>query len=470
VGYLLILTSVNLLFLALRYLYILFYPIDLAPDEALYWEYSRRPDISYYSKPPLVGYLIALSTAFLGNTEIGVRFFPPLFAFVLSFVVYRFTLELYRDPKKALMASLLPHFLIGPSMNAILMTIDAPFIFFYSLSLWLLWKAMTTASRLWWISAGISSALALLSKYTAVFLIPTLLLFKPRLLRVREFWMFTALLFLAFVPLVLWNAMNDFVGFKHLFFLAGAKDSNKGFTIAHFLEFLGGQLAILSVIPFFFMAYGWYRSIRNGKRQDQFLTAATLPVVLFFALLSLKTEVYANWSAFPYMAGIILAVRFMDQRWFKRSVILGLALLIPLYTYLPPKIDIKKRIVGWEELGKEVGSLYEPEKDFIFSPTYQLSAELAFYVKGNPKTYSVNLGRRMNDYDLWKEDLPLQRGKNGIFVTPGGLDPRVRRAFAEVLLEREFVYTYRGAVVRKLKIYKLKGFKGHIEEVKPESY
>src|SRR6266576_6145760 len=33
-------------------------PLDLAPDEAHYWDWSRHLDWSYYSKGPLVAYLI----------------------------------------------------------------------------------------------------------------------------------------------------------------------------------------------------------------------------------------------------------------------------------------------------------------------------------------------------------------------------------------------------------------------------
>src|ERR1700741_1963750 len=33
-------------------------PLDLSPDEAHYWDWSRHLDWSYYSKGPLVAYLI----------------------------------------------------------------------------------------------------------------------------------------------------------------------------------------------------------------------------------------------------------------------------------------------------------------------------------------------------------------------------------------------------------------------------
>src|SRR5438270_4309761 len=44
---------------AIHVLYLAYHcPLDLAPDEAHYWDWSRHLDWSYYSKGPLVAYLI----------------------------------------------------------------------------------------------------------------------------------------------------------------------------------------------------------------------------------------------------------------------------------------------------------------------------------------------------------------------------------------------------------------------------
>ena len=40
--------------LILRMLYVAIVPLDLAPDEAYYWDWSRQLDWGYYSKPPMV--------------------------------------------------------------------------------------------------------------------------------------------------------------------------------------------------------------------------------------------------------------------------------------------------------------------------------------------------------------------------------------------------------------------------------
>jgi 4-amino-4-deoxy-L-arabinose transferase-like glycosyltransferase len=46
---------------------------DVSGDEAHYWMWSQQPDWSYYSKPPLVAYVIGLGTALFGDTEFGLR-------------------------------------------------------------------------------------------------------------------------------------------------------------------------------------------------------------------------------------------------------------------------------------------------------------------------------------------------------------------------------------------------------------
>ena len=56
----------------LRLLWLAGNPIDLYPDEAQYWLWSRVPAFGYYSKPPLVAWLIALTTAVFGTSCCGV--------------------------------------------------------------------------------------------------------------------------------------------------------------------------------------------------------------------------------------------------------------------------------------------------------------------------------------------------------------------------------------------------------------
>ncbi|MEO2088494.1 MAG: glycosyltransferase family 39 protein, partial [Gemmataceae bacterium] len=58
---------VNLVYVALLC------PHDLSPDEAHYWDWSRHLDWCYYSKGPLVAWLIRGSCELFGTTAFAVR-------------------------------------------------------------------------------------------------------------------------------------------------------------------------------------------------------------------------------------------------------------------------------------------------------------------------------------------------------------------------------------------------------------
>src|SRR4051794_23644350 len=64
-------TVVRLLWLAVQ-------PADLYPDEAQYWFWAQTPALGYYSKPPLVAWVIALTTGILGDSEFAIRIAAPL--------------------------------------------------------------------------------------------------------------------------------------------------------------------------------------------------------------------------------------------------------------------------------------------------------------------------------------------------------------------------------------------------------
>ena len=52
-------------------------PLELYPDEAQYWLWSRTLDWGYYSKPPMIAWLIWGTTHVGGDTEPWVRLSAP---------------------------------------------------------------------------------------------------------------------------------------------------------------------------------------------------------------------------------------------------------------------------------------------------------------------------------------------------------------------------------------------------------
>ncbi len=485
---LLILLSVNLIVCALRIFYILFYPLDLAPDEALYWDYSRHLQISYYAKPPLTAYIVALTTSLFGNTELGVRIGAVIMSAITSIFLYYLTKYLFGDPILGLTAGILPLLTVGFQLLSVLMTIDTPLILFWTLSVYFYAKAFNENAIKFWIYAGVFGALALLSKYTGI-LLPFLafsfaLLYDRNKLKEKGIYISTVIVFTGLLPVLLWNMLNDWVGFKHLFTLAGlmenASPERKGFSLERIPSYIGGQILILGPSVFPYVIYSWIKYARSSDKNIGFLNIFSVPVFIMFLFMSVYTKVEANWPAFGYV-GVIPMVALLVKNSLNKGLIvhvpsLIIALFFSLITHftplvdklgmtglLPPERDPQGRLVGWEKLGKLV-SRWKDESTFIFSDRYQITAELAFYVEGNPETFCINRGRRMNQYDLWKHKLKNFKDYNAIFVSYAPIDDRIIKGFKKVLKETTYSVKWRGKDIRKFYIYILEGYTGKIKE------
>jgi undecaprenyl-diphosphatase len=236
-----------------------------------------------------------------------------------------------------------------------------------------------------------------------------------------------------FSPVIFWNARNGWVTVKHT---AGQAHIQDGLTFSagHFFEFLGSQLGVVTPVLFVAMTIALWR-LRKDRR-GIFLLSFSAPVLLFFLLKSIQGKVQANWALPAYAAGFIgfaayyaTAERLAKKagRWLVASSV-ALALFVTICAYfpsilnLPRKLDPSARLRGWQELGVEAdrvfGEMSGKAPVFIFSDSYQVSSELAFYMDSNPVTYCVNLGRRMNQYDLWPGFESLKR-YDAIFVMGG---------------------------------------------------
>lgn len=479
----------------IRLLYIQWAPLDLAPDEAHYWEWSRHLDISYYSKGPMVAFLIFLMTSLGEDSAFFIRLGAVIISALLSIVVYQLARDMFKSERIGFFAALLPHLTLLFSAGSILMTTDPPFVLFWGLTLSCFYRALKF-NRLYWYPAGISFGLGFLSKYSMAFFLLlafAILRWHPRYrfwLKRREPYLALALGGLLSYPIFLWNARHQWVGFRHLL---GQVQGAQGFHLSFtgFLEFLGSQVGLISPLLFAGLVYALYQSGRLGlvqNREEHLLLCLTsLPILVFFLLLSLWTKVEANWAAPAYFSGFISTASVFDLRYqalkvrrregaLRASIILALLLAgLPtalaydtrlLHRFgLPLRWDPTLRVQGWAELGERVSGHLEEmsssNRTFIFSDRYQVTSELAFYVRGKPTTYCVNLGRRMNQYDLWEGFLSF-RGQDALYVKKGNrkADPEVRNAFASVRKEPLVVIRREGEKIRKFSIFRCYGYRG----------
>jgi undecaprenyl-diphosphatase len=474
---------------ALRVAYLAWGALDLSPDEAHYWEWSRRLDLSYYSKGPLIAYLIAGLTAVAGPSALGIRLGAVGLSLLGAWALYRLGRELFGRPEPGALA------VIGLQVTplvwagSLLLTIDAPFIVAWTLGLWAAHRALTRGGAGAWALLGLAIGVGGLAKYTMLLLLPGLALYLWRApeRRARVAWRGPCLAALvalaAFAPVLVWNARTGWVSARHV----TSQGRGGSLTVWHLAEFLGSQLLVLTPVVAALLAWGLWLGVREGlvrgREPYRFLLAFTAPVLGLYLAVALQSKVQANWTAAAYpplalaTAGLLLERRAALAPAARRvqaglavaalAVAVGTSALghATLQLGVPPRLDPVARLRGWAELGQAVGaaraSMPDPDRTFVASDRYQVTSELAFYTPGRPPAYNFNLGRRLNQYDFW--DGPNTRlGWDAVYVKAGRrpLDEGVRAAFERVDPPTVVEIRRGGRVVRVFSLYRGYGFRG----------
>lgn len=511
---------------AARALFVVSGQLDLVQDEAQYWDWSRRPQLSYYSKGPLIAWIIKASTAFFGDTELGVRFGAILGSLAAQIILYAGLAHLMKKPRLAVIAlfivNTMPLFLV----SGVLMTTDNPLLVCWLGALFCLHAAVVKPDSLWpWIGLGLCMAAGTLAKYTMLGMCGIALLHMVFLLyhgmlpkgHFRKLCLsMGAGVIVGLLPIVVWNARNDWASFRHVGRLAGvapaAGEQPPLIRFDRLPEYVGGQLGLVYPWWLAFMLHGGVVSlkrclrraapdaIREKREQAEavLFIAGFWPIFLFFLVWSLHTRIYANWPAMCYASGVVLAAYGVDrvlekyrrdvdlrQRaaspvdipwtrrllpvWAALSIVLCLTLYAqePISRVLPDKLNPTSRLKGWSDLGRRVGdlrkSLPDPDRVFVFSDAYDVTAELAFYVPGRPVAYCADFGRRLNQYDFWPgpED---RKGWSAIFVRrkPFAAPPdALKSMFLRFGSPEAYHSIHRGGKGRSFGILALEDFTGY---------
>ena len=313
---------------------------------------------------------------------------------------------------------------------------------------------------------------------------------RRKILLTKEPYISLVLSLIIFSPVIIWNAAHDWVTLRHT---AGQAHISGQWSVIseqwlkNFSEFLGSQIGIITPILFGMIFYAVFKlkthpELLGTKLKTDFLLWFSIPIIAFFLLKSFQGKVQANWALPAYAAGFIaFSAVFISRwesikKWIRWTVIAGvfISLLVtvtahyPAIVNLPPKLDPTARTRGWKELGIEVSRLSDGLSKkghfFIISDKYQVSSELAFYVKGQPITYCVNLGRRMNQYDLWPGFNTLVNF-NAVFVTIDNVQmPETVGTAFDKCEKRLFTVFSKDKKLRDYSIFICYNFKGMLQK------
>lgn len=496
-------------------------PLTLSPDEAHYWDWSRNLDWSYYSKGPLVAWLIRascevfapLSLSLTGDLTAAIRFPAVVCHLAILTGWYILAAGIFRSSALAVAMTCCAITLPLVRAGAVLMTIDPPFMACWSWSLIAVWRALETGRTRWWIGAGILTATGILAKYTMVLfpaaVVGFLLFHRRSEFRKPGVWLLVAGAVIGWLPVVVWNAQHDWVSFRHVF----GQVSEGGHKPASLLRFLGGQFGMLFGfwLPAFLLA-GWkFRPNRQSEPGIQLLWWVSVPVWLVFVAASLVKSGQPNWPAPAYVGGLLLAVVWTREQLtghrsrimlacLALSTMLGLVAIIAIHTpdtfrplvarlgsqptatdpYPIRRLDLTARIAGWKHLATEVDAVrdrvrVETGREPILAGTHwTVPGEMGFYCAGHPTVYAIGIANRSDrhsQYDVWRPNpiADAQEFHGQTFVIIGDIGVELVEAFERIEPPTRTVFTSNGVPIAGWAIWVCHGFRGFGRVLPPQA-
>ena len=438
---------------AARLVWLTFQTAGLYPDEAQYWFWSRHLAFGYYSKPPLVAWLIAATTALFGNGEFGVRFAAPLLHAAASGFVYGIAARLY-DRRVGYWSALAYATLPGISLSAFLISTDAVLLPCWAAALYGFVRAREDragAMRMgWWLATGCAIGLGLLAKYAMAYWLISAFGFV--LLRFDERWHWRGLAIAAaigllfYLPNLWWNWSHHFATYLHT--RDNAELGGPLFHPKELANFVASQLGVFGPVFFSALLVLFAAPTRFGGGPARLLSAFAWPALAIIAVVSLLSRAQPNWAAPAYVSAVIMVVAAALERGWRRTLIFSIALHLSAAVAvfggseiaananlaIPAKLDPLHRLRGWNTLGNAVAAQLAAHPGLrLMSDDRELMAALIYYVHPHPFDAVIwdpvpGIG---NQWDL-ENNLGRHRGESFFAVTVHHLADQMRRDFAEL--------------------------------------
>jgi Dolichyl-phosphate-mannose-protein mannosyltransferase len=236
---------------------------DLCNDEAEYWEWSRHLDWSYWSRGPLIAWLIRLATELFGGMSVrltgslmlAVRLPAVLLGGLTAWGVFRLASLTTGARRPAMMAVLLLPAIPVLAIGGVLITSDTPLVCCWTWAAVWTYRALRSQQTRAWILAGLIGAVGVWAKYSFLAFLASaglFILLSPayrRQLGRIGFWAMSFLcIALGFTPILIWNATHGWAGFGQLADRVGLSSRATWASIWPVLTFLGGDFAALGGI------------------------------------------------------------------------------------------------------------------------------------------------------------------------------------------------------------------------------
>ncbi len=462
--------------------------IDLRTDEAYYWTWSKEYVLSFLDHPPMIAWFIRLGTAMFGDTNLGVRFAGILAMLVTQLLLADMVRRVTHDVRAIVIAILMPEAALYYGLLMAKVAPDTALIPFAVAMAWALIRLNESKDPRWWLAAGGFAGLALLSKFTAVMLLPAVVAFmlvpdwRRRWLLSPYPWCAALIAVVVFLPVLIWNAEHDWASFKFQFVRAAATHEISGRTIA---DYVGLQFGLVGFVLLPVVLSGLTLTARRGYLAREpvaiLLSTSVLVPFLYFFWKSLSLRVGDTWPMFMWPIGFAAAainIAMLQHEgwpaWMIRSTIawayaaiasgIVLVVLVFLYYVVSPwnfigRADPIGGEAGYEQVvARAEAELRKTGATWIATTDYRTYAMLRWYFNGRVPVVQINeRGRFQGFADPGMKEIA---GHAGLYVArePDNLLPlwNLTTAVREPLERVDRVW--RGVVMDTYALEKLTGW------------
>jgi 4-amino-4-deoxy-L-arabinose transferase-like glycosyltransferase len=418
--------------------------IDLRTDEAYYWTWSKENVLSFLDHPPVIAWFIRFGTAVFGDTNFGVRFAGILAMLVTQLLLADIVRRATHDVRAVVFAVLMPEAALYYGLLMAKVSPDVALIPFATAMLWALVRLTESNDARWWLAAGVFAGLALSSKFTAVMLVPAVLAFmlvpdwRRRWLMSPYPWAAALIAAVLFLPVLIWNAGNDWASFRFQLVRATATHELSLRTVGDFIGLQFGLVGfiLLPVVLSGVTLTAW-RGYRRGDPVAILLSTSVIVPFLYFVWKSLSLRVGDTWPMFLWPAGFAAAAiniamlpregfpEWMIKstiRWANAAIASGIAfvVLVFLYYVVSPwnfigKIDPIGGEAGYQQVADRAqAELQKTGATWIATTDYRTYAMLRWYFNGRVPVIQINeRGRYLGFRDPGMNSI---RGHTGLYV------------------------------------------------------
>jgi len=368
----LIIIALGALLLA-RIIAVVLSPLQLYADEAQYWRWGQSLAWGYYSKPPMIAWLIHLTTSLFGTHEWAVRIAAPFLHIVAAGFLF-LTARSMADARTGFFAALLYALMPSVALSSNVLSTDGVLMPFWCAALYLFWRLRMGETR-WMFAALLGAAIGagILSKYAMLYFLIgmalTCLIDAPSRAAIlsRRGALAALVMTVIIAPHFAWNAANEFATVGHT-----VDNANLGgdlFNPENAVTWFADQLGMFGPVSFLALLAGLVL-FRKGAVEEtslrRWLLCFILPVLLFILAQAIVSRAHANWTATAYpAAAILVAIWFSARRarvlWASLALNLavtalfaGVAVLSPNATQALGADNALKRTRGWEASATQI--------------------------------------------------------------------------------------------------------------------